>query len=302
MEINFKIKNMFNPKVSIIIPVYNWSNYLWEAIKSAINQTYKNTEILVINDWSSDNWETEKVAQSFGDKIKYIYKQNWWVASALNLWIKNSNWEYISWLSHDDLYYENKIEEQIKLLEKIDNKNIIIYSNIDIVDKDWIVKKKSIFDLKNINENNFLYFLLTKHLINWCTLLIPKNIFDKVWWFDNDLKTVQDYDMWFRMYQKTKFVKINNSLIQSRWHNEQDSRNQEKFIIMLKEEKKVYGNFIKKIWLKNIFKSYDWNIFWFIKNFILGIYLKIFLILPIFIFIWKFKLGKKFISKIRELL
>ncbi len=52
---------MYNPKVSIIIPVYNWANYVSEAIESALNQTYKNVEILVINDWSNDNWETEKV-------------------------------------------------------------------------------------------------------------------------------------------------------------------------------------------------------------------------------------------------
>ena len=67
---------MFNPKVSIIIPVYNWSNYLSEAIESALAQIYNNIEIIVINDGSSDNWATEKIALSFGDKINYIYKKN----------------------------------------------------------------------------------------------------------------------------------------------------------------------------------------------------------------------------------
>jgi glycosyltransferase involved in cell wall biosynthesis len=100
---------MFNPKVSIIIPVYNWSNYLSEAIESALAQTYKNIEILVINDWSNDNWASEKIALSFGDKINYIYKENGWVATALNLWIEKASWEYISWLSRDNLYYSNKI-------------------------------------------------------------------------------------------------------------------------------------------------------------------------------------------------
>jgi glycosyltransferase involved in cell wall biosynthesis len=77
----------FNPKVSIIIPVYNGSNFLKEAIDSAIAQTYKNIEIIVINDGSSDNGATEKIAKSYGDKIRYFKKENGGVATALNLGI-----------------------------------------------------------------------------------------------------------------------------------------------------------------------------------------------------------------------
>jgi len=67
---------MLNPKVSIIIPVYNGSDYLAEAIESALTQTYENLEILVINDGSRDNGATEKIALSYGDKIRYIQKGN----------------------------------------------------------------------------------------------------------------------------------------------------------------------------------------------------------------------------------
>ena len=74
-----------NPLVSIVIPVYNGSNFLAEAIKSALNQTYKNIEVLVINDGSNDNKETEKICKSFGEKIRYFYKGNEGVAKALSL-------------------------------------------------------------------------------------------------------------------------------------------------------------------------------------------------------------------------
>ena len=60
--------------VSIIIPTYNRSEILGKALESALNQTYKNIEVLVINDGSNDNWATEKIALSFDNKIKYIYK------------------------------------------------------------------------------------------------------------------------------------------------------------------------------------------------------------------------------------
>ena len=79
----------FHPLVSIIIPVYNGANYMREAIDSALAQTYRNIEIIVVNDGSNDNGETERIALSYGDKIKYFHKENGGVSSALNLGIQN---------------------------------------------------------------------------------------------------------------------------------------------------------------------------------------------------------------------
>lgn len=212
---------MFNPKVSIIIPVYNWSNYLSEAIESALDQTYSNIEILVINDGSNDNWASEKIALSFGNKIKYIYKENGWVATALNLWIEKASWEYISWLSHDDLYYSNKIEEQITLLSKLDDKNTVISSNIDIINNLW----ETITNNVNLyyESRKILYTLIIKWIINWCTLLIPKICFNTQWNFNTKLKTTQDYDMWFRIIKKYDFYHLNKTLVKSRVHQNQDT-------------------------------------------------------------------------------
>ncbi|MDD1681509.1 MAG: glycosyltransferase, partial [Methanoregula sp.] len=72
------------PKVSIIIPVYNGSNYLREAVDSALAQTYPNTEVIVVNDGSDDEGRTEAVAHSFGGRIRYFSKENGGVSSALN--------------------------------------------------------------------------------------------------------------------------------------------------------------------------------------------------------------------------
>ena len=91
-----------NPLVSIVIPVYNGSNFMREAIDSALAQTYPNIEILVVNDGSTDN--TREIALSYGDKIRYFEKENGGVATALNLAIHEMKGEYFSWLSHDDWY------------------------------------------------------------------------------------------------------------------------------------------------------------------------------------------------------
>ena len=83
----------YSPKVSIVIPVYNGANYLSEAIDSALAQTYSNIEILVVNDGSNDEGATERIAKSYGEKIRYFAKENGGVSSALNLGIREMHGE-----------------------------------------------------------------------------------------------------------------------------------------------------------------------------------------------------------------
>lgn len=245
---------MFNPKVSIIIPVYNWSNYLKDAIESALSQTYKNIEILVINDWSKDNWETEKIAKSYWEKIRYFLKENWGVASALNLWISKMSWEYFSWLSHDDLYFNNKVQTQVDYLSQLeDKKNNIISSNYIFID--WKENEIKKIDL-NYSKENILYKLLINSFLNWCTLLIHKDIFVEIWAFKNELKHTQDYHLWFRMMKKYNFINVDEYLVKSRQHSEQDSK--AKFYQWMKERKEL-ESFIFKNFSINKLKTSAWS-------------------------------------------
>ena len=127
---------IFAPLVSIIIPVYNGSNYMREAIDSALAQTYENIEILVVNDGSSDRGRTEAIAKEYGDKIRYIYKENGGVSSALNVGIRHMRGEYFSWLSHDDVYTPDKIEKQVEALSRLPDKSTLICCDYAHIDKD----------------------------------------------------------------------------------------------------------------------------------------------------------------------
>lgn len=210
--------NEFNPKVSIIIPVYNGSNYLREAIDSALSQTYKNIEVIVVNDGSNDGGKTEEIANSFGDKIRYFPKENGGVASALNLGIREMTGEYFSWLSHDDVYCPEKVETQVFYLQKGD-RDAVFFSDYEYIDQEGrFLRKKT---LKNFLPEKIRLELIIRDPINGCTVLIPKACFAAVGLFDERLRTTQDYDMWFRLAKNCKFIHIPKILIKSRLHAEQ---------------------------------------------------------------------------------
>ena len=128
----------YSPKVSIIIPVYNGSNYLRNAIDCALEQTYDNLEVIVVNDGSKDDGATERIALSYGDKIRYFSKENGGVSSALNYGISRMRGEYFSWLSHDDAYTPNKITDAIQTLISTGSmdQNTIAYTSGFYIDKD----------------------------------------------------------------------------------------------------------------------------------------------------------------------
>ena len=208
-------------KVSIIIPVYNGSNYLKAAIDSALAQDYKNLEIIVVNDGSTDNGATRKIAKEYGNKIVYYEKENGGAASALNYGISKMTGEYMSWLSHDDLYYPNKISRQIEELKKYDDKTIL-FSNFDLIDKNGNKYDTVCYDhklLKKIPD-----YAVLRGCIGGITLLIPKKALDECGDFSLKLRCVQDYDMWFRMLNNYKFVHMEDVLTMTRIHPKQDTQ------------------------------------------------------------------------------
>ena len=108
-------------KVSIIIPVFKNIHFLKKSLSSAVNQTYKNTEIIIVNDGNKkdDKEEIYKIKNKFKKKIIVInLKKNQGVSNALNEGIKKSTGNYLSWLSHDDYFHLKKIEMQVDYLEK----------------------------------------------------------------------------------------------------------------------------------------------------------------------------------------
>jgi glycosyltransferase involved in cell wall biosynthesis len=216
---------IFNPRVSIIIPVYNGGNYMRAAIDSALSQTYDNTEVVVVDDGSTDNNVTMTTALSYGNRIKFIHKPNGGVATALNRGIKEMTGEYFSWLSHDDVYEKSKVSSQVEFLSTCADPKTVIYSNYSIIDKDSVVT--GVFEADKAHPkrklNESLYPVLNG-LIHGCTLLIHREILQRHNGFNERLRTTQDYDLWFRMLRNCMIRHLSVPLVQSRSHPDQDSK------------------------------------------------------------------------------
>jgi len=219
---------MDNPLVSIIIPVYNGSNYLQRAIDSALSQTYKNIEIIVVNDGSNDERATEKIALSYGSKIKYISKQNGGVSSALNIGIKIMNGEYFSWLSHDDEYAPEKIEKQIGVLSQTGfNKKMIALCSTKLINSDSRDIKQFVHNERFLEEKEYdgisvISMMLKYGTFSGCAFLIPKEAFEICGLFDETLRYNQDSIMWYKIFlQGFSLVFINYIGVLSRVHNNQ---------------------------------------------------------------------------------
>lgn len=216
---------MYEPLVSIIIPVYNGSNYLAEAIDSALAQTYDRVEIIVVNDGSNDNNATENIALSYGDKIRYFYKDNGGVSTALNYGIKKMEGEWFSWLSHDDLYMPNKIKSQIEKLCSIKGncEETIISCNGNLVDSNG----KAIFSPKRFYPGFFNAKEMYKNLFNGrilggCSLLIHKKVLMDVDGFPTEYKYIQDWVCWIKMAMRGyNFYLFDENLVKSRVHEDQ---------------------------------------------------------------------------------
>lgn len=266
-------KNNDKPLVSIIIPVYNGSNYLKEAINSALNQTYDNFEIIVINDGSNDDGKTEDICYQYKDEITYYYKENGGISSALNMGVEKMNGKYFSWLSHDDLYHEKKLEIQIDILAKYNfESNMMASANFDLINANGEVIRKGRNNKARVLLSNEFFDFLHKNSINGCGLLIPKNLILTINKFKTEFKYIQDFVAWSNMaLNKAVLIDSGKVLTSTRIHGEQQTIKisdrykieVETYLNDLIKSDMIEGNLVKSI-LDYAIKNGKWKL---IKDF-----------------------------------
>lgn len=205
-----------NPKISVVIPVYNGSNYLSEAINSVLNQTYKNYEIIVVDDGSTD--DTWEVIQSYGDKVRGFKKENGGVSTALNYAIDVMEGEWFAWLSHDDLWLPTKLEEQVHWMEQHPGCGMY-YAGSYLMDENY--KLYVDYPGKFYPPGKDLRMMIRSNYISGITTLIHKKCFKDTGKFSTEHRCLQDADMWFKIMRDFYVSSQKKSLAISRIHRKQ---------------------------------------------------------------------------------
>ncbi len=182
------------PKVSVIIPAFNTERYLAEAIRSVLDQSYGDYEIIVVDDGSSDG--TLDVARSFEPRIKALTKSNGGPASARNLAIRNSQGDYIAFLDSDDLWAPDKLEEQVAYLDKNPAAGLVYGEALMFTGDgaDRIIGEKIGYTF----NPSFRSLLFGDYIPN-STVVFRRACVDKVGLLNETLIEGEDYEYWMRV-------------------------------------------------------------------------------------------------------
>ncbi|MBU1052675.1 MAG: glycosyltransferase [Proteobacteria bacterium] len=195
-------------KVSVIIPAYNKAALTIKTIKSVLGQTYGNIEIIVVDDGSTD--DTKNKLQLFGDKIHYIYKQNGGACSARNVGIKQATGEYIALIDCDDIYYPEKIAKSVECLEKKSDYGFVYTGAYLINDDGDVISEHRISDC--LASGWIASRLILCNFVCNSTVVIRKECFKEVGYFDENIFIPADWDMWLRLSEKYKASYIDDKL------------------------------------------------------------------------------------------
>ena len=196
------------PKVSIVLPTYNGAKYIWQSIDSCLNQTYKNIELIIVDDGSTD--KTPEIIKSYQDeRIKYIrHEKNKSLPNALNTGFANTRGEYLTWTSDDNYYAEEAIGKMLSLLN--DKKCEFVYC-------DYYVFKDN--DLSNLNSVKLPDTLaLEKHNDVGACFLYSRKVKEVIGNYDTDAFLGEDYDYWIRVFKKFPMRHLNEPLYFFRTH------------------------------------------------------------------------------------
>lgn len=207
---------MNNPLVSILIPVYNTEKYVAEAIESVLNQTYKNIEIIIVDDGSTDkSWEiVESYRQKYPDIIKTHRQKNKGACAARNKALELSSGQYIQYLDADDLISNNKIEEQLRLLLKYNPKNSIVFCSGKKFLGYNVSNTMSILpNIRLHKEQPALEFLLNSEEYYPHMWLIPESLIKQTNGWNEKIRINQDGEFFYRLLTKVDKIYFDNNSI-----------------------------------------------------------------------------------------
>tara|TARA_B100000475_G_scaffold200964_1_gene186845 strand:- start:405 stop:1265 length:861 start_codon:yes stop_codon:yes gene_type:complete len=194
-------------KISIVIPTFNRIGSLPRALDSALNQTYQPSEIIVVDNGSSDG--TTKLLRERYPSIRLLIEKKLGVSAARNKGIRYSKFQWIALLDSDDAWDKTKLEKQKNALASSQDHFRLVHT-----DEIWIRNGNKFNQMKKHQKfgGDIFNNCLSLCCISPSSVLINKNIFKEVGYFDESLPVCEDYDLWLKICSQEKILFINQKL------------------------------------------------------------------------------------------
>ena len=229
------------PKVSVVIPTYNRARFLRGAVRSVLEQTFQDFEIVIVDDASSD--DTREVVASLEDpRIRYVrLEQNRRIAAARNTGVSSSTGEYIAFLDDDDEWRPGKLEQQVRILDSCASTVGAVYTAFARVD---VATGEAVGVITPVKRGHILHELCGRNWVGTAsTVCVRRRCFDEVGLFDESVEFGEEYDMWIRIAHRFDFRYIDEALVVYGLHARRLSRS---FTVMksgLKRQLEKYDAF-----------------------------------------------------------
>ena len=209
------------PWVSIIIPTYNRRDFLREAIRSVLEQSFRDFELIVVDD-GSDDGTREMIQREFPGLLTYLYQENQGVSRARNRGLKLAQGEFVAFLDSDDLWLPRKLERQMAFMQSQPKAQICYTDEIWIRRGVRVNPKKK----KHAKYSGWIYpRCLPLCIISPSSALMRRGLLEEVGGFDEELPVCEDYDLWLRISARHPIHFLPEKLIVKRGgHQDQLSR------------------------------------------------------------------------------
>jgi len=217
--------NSSTPLVSIVLPTYNGEAYLEQSIESCLTQSYKNWELIIVDDCSTD--KTPEIINNFSEKeprIKVIrHQSNKKLPAALNSGFSDAKGKYFTWTSDDNYYAPDALSTLVSYLENNKEKDLV-YTDFTMVDEqgekigERVTERPELLLERNVVGASFLYH---------------RKIHEKLSGFNENKFMIEDYDFWLRALKHFSFSRLHENLYFYRWHNKSLSLQKKKEIAQL---------------------------------------------------------------------
>jgi glycosyltransferase involved in cell wall biosynthesis len=198
------------PKISVVLPTYNGIQFIEQSIRSVLMQTYKDFELIVIDDCSTDGTGTwlDQFAECDSRIRVYHNETNLKLPASLNKGFSMASGEYFTWTSDDNWYEEDALEMMVNALEENPDAGLVYCNCVVINEKDRII------DFWKLSEPDWIR---TSNCIGAC-FLYRKTIADKIGGYDTTMFLAEDYDYWLRIYENSKLIHLPQYLYRYRMH------------------------------------------------------------------------------------